>query len=72
VGVYETELFVRRAPPIRIECVYLDRRTIFVQPNRTRKAPLSRSPNTHRSVLHVLSWPKYWATTQCLDLFGCA
>jgi len=33
-------------------------RTIAVQPNRTWKAPLSRSPKTQLSCLAGLNWPK--------------
>jgi hypothetical protein len=45
-------------------------RTIFVQANLTRQAPLARSPNTHRSCRDLLKAPKYRLTTQGLGFFG--
>lgn len=43
---------------------------MFVQENFDRWAPLSRSPNTHRSFLNLLNLPKCRLTVQHLDLFG--
>jgi hypothetical protein len=52
-------------PPMTIRC-----RTIFVQANLTRQAPLARSPNTHLSCRDLLKAPKYRLTTQGLGFFG--
>ena len=44
-------------------------RSMFVQENLTRQAPLSRSPNTQWLFLNVLNLPKYWPTIQLFGLF---
>jgi hypothetical protein len=45
-------------------------RTICVQANLARKAPLSRSPKIHLSCLVLWNAPKYRSTTHRFDLFG--
>ncbi len=47
------------ATPITIGC-----RTMLVQETLCMKAPLLRSPNTHRSCLALLNLPKYRANTR--------
>ena len=43
-------------------------RSMFVQENLTRQAPLSRSPNTQWSFLNVLNLPKYRPAIQRFGL----
>jgi hypothetical protein len=51
--------------PLTIRC-----RTMLVQANLVRYAPLSRSPKTHRSRQDLLNAPNYRLITQCIDLFA--
>src|ERR1019366_455765 len=53
------------APPLTRVC-----RTISVQDGFGRQAPVSLSPNTHRSFLNLLNFPKYRPTIQRFGLFG--
>ena len=45
-------------------------RSMAVQENLTRQAPLPRSPKTQRSFLNVLNLPKYRPTIQRFGLFS--
>ena len=54
-------------PPVTGTC-----RSMPVQENLTRQAPLPRSPNTQRSFLNVLNLPKYRPTIQRFGLSGVA
>jgi hypothetical protein len=45
-------------------------RTISVQDGFGRQAPVSRSPDTHRSFLNFPDFPKYRPTIQHFGLLG--